>query len=159
MANETVEALVDGGNASAGPPLGPALGPMGVNINEVINTINQKTADFKGMKIPIKVIIDTDTKGFEVKIGSPPTSALIKKEIGLEKGTQDGTPVGNMTFEQLMKIVNMKRDSLLANDLKCAAKEIVGTCISIGVTIDEKAPKAVISGINSGEFDDKFHGK
>ena len=59
---ETIEALVEGGKASAGPPLGPALGPMGVNIMQVINTINDKTKEFNGMKVPVKVIIDLATK-------------------------------------------------------------------------------------------------
>ena len=76
--SEKVEALVEGGKASAGPPLGPALGPMGVNIGEVINQINEKTKDFKGMKVPVIVIIDG--KNFKIKVGTPPISAMIKKE-------------------------------------------------------------------------------
>ena len=61
---ETIEALVEGGKATAGPPLGPALGPLGVNIMEIINTINTKTKDYNGMKVPIKVIVDPKTKSF-----------------------------------------------------------------------------------------------
>lgn len=153
---QTVDVMVDGGKASAGPPLGPALGPTGVNINEVINEINKKTADFAGMKIPVKVIIDTDTKNFEVTVGSPPTSALIKKEAGIEKGTQDGSVVGNLTFDHLMKIVNMKRDSLLANDLRGAVKEILGTCRTMGVTIEGIPAKEMRGEIDNGKFDDKI---
>lgn len=153
MTKETIETMVEAGNASAGPPLGPALGPIGININEVINAINEKTSDLKGMKIPIKVIIDTETKKFEIKLGSPPTSALIKKELNLEKGTQDGTSVGNLSLNQLMRIVNMKRDSLLANDIKGAVKEVAGTCGSLGVTVEGISAKDFTSELNSGKFD------
>jgi len=156
MAKETIETMVEAGNASAGPPLGPALGPTGININEVINTINEKTSDLKGMKIPIKVIIDTETKKFEIKLGSPPTSALIKRELSLEKGTRDGTPVGDLSLDQLMKIVNMKRDSLLANDIKGAVKEVAGTCGSLGVTIEGISAKDFISELNSGKFNNRL---
>ena len=65
MAKETIETLIEGGKASAAPPLGPALGPLKVNIGQVVADINKKTADFKGMKVPVKVIVDTKTKEFE----------------------------------------------------------------------------------------------
>ncbi len=86
MAKETVEALVEGGKATAAPPLGPALGPKGVNIGQVVAEINKKTESFKGMQVPVKVIIDPDTKEFEITVGTPPASSLIKKETGIEKG-------------------------------------------------------------------------
>jgi large subunit ribosomal protein L11 len=156
MAKETIDALVDGGNASAGPPLGPALGPTGVNIGKVIAAINEKTADYKGMKVPVKVIIDTDKKDFEIKIGSPPASSLLKKEAGLEAGTKDGKPIGDISFDQLLKVTNMKRDSLLANNLKSAAKEIAGTCVTVGLTIDGQTPKQFIAAVNAGKYDDRL---
>ena len=78
---ETIEALVDGGQASAGPPLGPALGPMGINIKAVIDKINEETKAFDGMKVPVKVIVDTSAKTFEIEVGTPPTSSLIMKEL------------------------------------------------------------------------------
>ena len=68
---QTISSLVTGGEASAGPPLGPALGPMGVNIMEVINAINEKTGDYKGMKVPLTVSVDTDTKKWEIEVGIP----------------------------------------------------------------------------------------
>lgn len=158
MAKETIEILVDAGNASAGPPLGPALGPTGVNINEVVSAINEKTSDLRGMKVPVKVIIDIGKKEFEIRIGSPPTSALIKKELGLEKGRKgkDDGAVGNISIDQLMKIVNMKKDSLLANDIKCAVKEIVGSCSSIGITIEGMSAKEFTVELDSGKFDDRL---
>ena len=68
MAEQKVSSLVTGGGASAGPPLGPALGPLGVNIMEVIAAINDKTKDFEGMKVPVTVIVDTDTKNMKLKL-------------------------------------------------------------------------------------------
>ena len=68
---QTISSLVTGGEASAGPPLGPALGPLGVNIMEVIAKINEKTGDFKGMKVPVTVSVDTDTKEYDIEVGIP----------------------------------------------------------------------------------------
>ncbi|MFH0860937.1 MAG: 50S ribosomal protein L11 [Candidatus Altiarchaeota archaeon] len=156
MAEQTIEVLVDGGNANPGPPLGPALGPMGVNTAQVVKAINEKTKGYAGMKVPVKVKVDTSTKSFEVTVGSPPTSALIKKEIGLEKGTKDGQPVGDITLEKVIGIAKLKRDSLLAKDLKAATKEIVGVCKTLGVTVDGKSPKEVTAAIAKGEYDTSF---
>lgn len=88
-----VEALVPGGKASAGPPLGPALGPLGVNVAQVVAKINEQTKDLNGMQVPVKVIVKSRTE-FEIEVGTPPTSALIIREIGVEKGSGDKTIVG-----------------------------------------------------------------
>jgi large subunit ribosomal protein L11 len=155
---ETIEALVEGGKASAGPPLGPALGPMGVNIMQVINTINEKTKDFSGMKVPVKVIIDTKSKDFQIEVGTPPAASLILNELGLEKGS--GAPsshkIGNLSIDQAIKIAKMKYDSLLGKEIKQKTKEIIGTCITIGVNVEGKNPKVIQKAIDNGEFDSKF---
>lgn len=156
MKKETIDILVEGGKATGGPPLGPKIGPLGLNINEVVETINEKTSSFAGMKIPVKVIVDPETKKYSIEVGTPPTSALIKKEIGLEKGSQDGTVAGNLEFEKLLRIAEMKRPSLIANDLKSAVKEVVGTCKTLGVTIDGKSPKEITREINEGVYDDRL---
>ena len=98
---ETVKALVEGGKASAGPPLGPALGPLGVNIMQIINTINDKTKQFDGMKVPVTVIIDPKTKDFEIEVGTPPAASLILNELGAEKGSgAAGThKIGDLTVD------------------------------------------------------------
>lgn len=150
-----VETLVDGGKATAGPPLGPVLGPLGVNVLAIVNEINKVTEDYSGMKVPVKISINLDDKSFEVSVGIPTTAALIVKELGVEKGS--GTPntekVGNLDLDQVVKIFKIKRDELLAVNLKAGTKEIIGTCLSMGVTIDEKDAKEVLSEIDRGEYD------
>lgn len=153
MAN-VVEALVDGGRASAGPPLGPALGPLGVNIGQIIAAINEKTAPFSGMKVPVKVIIEDD-KSFSIKVGTPPMSALIKSELGLQKGSSNTltTKVANMSVDQAKKIAAMKADDLLGVDVKARVLEVAGTCVCMGITIDGKVPKAFQKDVKAGLYD------
>ncbi|HIJ00323.1 MAG: large subunit ribosomal protein [Candidatus Methanomethylophilaceae archaeon] len=154
---DIVEALVDGGKASAGPPLGPALGPKGVNIGQVIAAINEKTRAFAGMKVPVKVIID-EKKNFEIRVGTPPTSALIKAELGLQKGSSNTRTdkVGNLDIETIKKIADMKKEDLLGADLKARALEVAGTCVSMGITVDGKEPKAFQKAVKDGEYANVF---
>jgi len=151
---EKLDVLVDGGKATPGPPLGPALGPMGVNVIQVVNAINEKTKAFAGMKVPVTLIVDSKTKAFEIKVGTPPVSALILKEIGIEKGSGSpkSTKVGNLKVEQVQKIAEMKKDSMLGKDKKSRFREVVGTCVSMGVTVDGKDPKVVMKEIDKGGY-------
>ena len=151
---EKLEVLVEGGKATPGPPLGPALGPMGVNVIQVVNAINEKTKAFTGMKVPVTLTVDPKTKAFEIKVGTPPTSALILKEIKIEKGSGSpkATKVGNLTVEQVQKIADMKKDSMLAKNKKTRFREVVGTCVSMGVTVDGKDPKVVLKEIEKGGY-------
>lgn len=151
---ETIEALVDGGAASAGPPLGPALGPMGINIKAVIDKINEETKVFEGMKVPVKVQVDTTNKTFEIEVGTPPTSSLIMKELNIEKGssTNRTEKVGNLSIEQVKKIVKMKSQSILGRTLQQSVKEVLGTCLSMGVTVENKDPRDIQQLIDQGEF-------
>ena len=155
---DTIEVLVEGGRASPGPPLGPALGPMGVNVVQVVAMINEKTKSFAGMKVPVKVLIDPKTKTFEIKVGTPPTSSLLVKEIGMEKGS--GAPnsqkVGNITIEQAIKVANMKQDSLMGKNLKMRVLEVIGVCVSSGITVEGKEPKVIQKEIKEGKWDAKF---
>lgn len=154
---ETIEAIVDGGAASAGPPLGPALGPAGVNIGEVIAAINQKTAEYKGMKVPVKVVID-DKKNFEIKVGTPPASALIKEKAGVKSasGNAKTTFVADITLDDCISIVKMKGDDLLGGDLKNKVREIVGTCVSMGITVEGLDAREMQTQLADGRFDDRF---
>jgi len=153
---KVVELLVPGGQANAGPPLGPALGPLGVNVMMIVNKINELTKDYAGMKVPVKVIVDPDTKGFEVTIGTPTTSALIVSELKLEKGsaTPHSAKVGNLTLDQVVRIAKMKRPELLSKDLKNAAKEILGACVSMGVTAEGKDPRELQKEIDEGKHEE-----
>jgi large subunit ribosomal protein L11 len=151
---KTVDLLVSGGQATAGPPLGPALGPLGVNVLEIVNKINELTKDYAGMKVPVKVTVDSETKEFDVSIGTPTTSALIVRELKIEKGS--GIPntekVGNLTMEQVVRISKLKRPEFLAKTLKAAAKEVLGSCVSMGVTVEGKDPREVQKEIDENKY-------
>ena len=151
---ETVEVLVPGGRATAGPPLGPALGPLGINVKAVVDDINKKTAEFNGMTVPVTVAVD-DKKNVTLTIGIPPTTALVMKEAGVEKGS--GTPntekVGNLPLDAVIRIAKMKMEKMLSYNLKEAVKEVMGTCVSVGVTIEGKSAKEAIAAVNAGEWD------
>jgi large subunit ribosomal protein L11 len=147
--------LVEGGKASAGPPLGPALGPTGVNVGQVVAKINDQTKSFTNMKVPVTVIVDAATKKFDVEIGSPPVSALIKKELGAEKGAKTAGKeiIGNITLDSAVKIAKLKMGGSFAKTLKTAVKEVTGTCVSMGVTVEGKDPREVQKEIDAGKHD------
>jgi len=155
---KVVELLVNGGQANAGPPLGPALGPLGINIMAVVVKINELTKDYAGMKVPVKISVDQEDKTFDVSVGTPTASDLIVAELKIEKGS--GTPntvkVGNLSMEQMVKIAKIKRSQLLAPTLKDATKEMLGTCVSLGVTVEGKDPREVQKEIDAGQFEDMF---
>jgi len=160
MANkQTISSLVTGGEASAGPPLGPALGPMGVNILEIINAINEKTKEFQGMKIPVSVSVDADTKKWEIEVGIPSASALLLKEAGIQKGSgTSGTEwVGEVSADMIAKVAKVKLETSYASSLKSVAKQIVGTCVSLGIKVEGKTPKEFTAEINEGKWDSKFN--
>jgi large subunit ribosomal protein L11 len=148
-----IEALINGGEATAGPPLGPALGPLGVNVLQIVNRINELTKDYAGMKVPVKISVDVSTKEFDVEIGTPTTSALIIKELGVEKGS--GNPklekIGNLSIEQTLKIAQMKMKDTYSKASKAALKEVLGTFVSIGVTVDNKDPREVQREVDQGK--------
>jgi len=155
---KVVELLVSGGQATAGPPLGPALGPLGVNTMAVVNKINELTKDYAGMKVPVKVAVDVENKEFEVSVGTPTASALVVSELKIEKGS--GTPntakVGNLSMDQVVRIAKIKWPELLSPTLKLAAKEVLGSCVSIGVTVEGKDPREVQKEIDEGKYEEIF---
>jgi large subunit ribosomal protein L11 len=158
MATETIEALIEGGKATAAPPLGPALGPLGLNIGLVIAEINKKTEAFKGMQVPIKVIADKTSKTFEITVGTPPASALIKKEAGVEKGS--GKPlqehVADLKIEQVIKIAKMKEDNLHGKTPTDRVMEIIGTCNSMGIMVEGKHARDSMRDVEAGKYDEKI---
>ncbi len=153
-----VDLLVSGGQATAGPPLGPALGPLGVNTMAVVTKINEVTKDYAGMKVPVKVAVDVEDKTFEVTVGTPTASALIVSELKIEKGS--GTPntekVGDLNMDQVLRIAKVKLPQLLASTLKGATKELLGTCVSMGITVEGKDPREVQNEIDEGNYEELF---
>lgn len=146
---EEIKALVKGGKASAGPPLGPQLGPLGVDIKQVISQINDKTKEFEGMEVPVTVKVDDD-KNIEIEVGTPPVSALIKNETGAKKLSEENLDI---KMDQIIKIAKAKTDGLNTDDVKQGVKQIVGSCVSYEITIEEGDPKEIIKGIDEGKYD------
>lgn len=153
------KALVTGGKASGGPPIGPMVGPTGINIKDVVDMINEKTMAFKGLNVPVRIILNPADKSFEVIVETPSTSSLLLKEAGAEKGSDAaGTEnIGDITFDQVINVVNMKKDKLLAKSLKGMTKSILGTCLSVGLLVDGQNPKEIQNKIDNGEYDNKFN--
>jgi large subunit ribosomal protein L11 len=154
LAKINVEALVDGGKASAGPPIGPALGPTGVNIGAVIKEINEKTQSFKGIKVPVTIIVETDTRTYEIKIRTPMTSALLFKEAGVAKGSGEPNTkkAADLTLDQIVGIARMKREDITAVDFKDTVRTVLGTAQSCGLTVDGEEPREISKKIKSGEI-------
>lgn len=155
MVTETIDLLVKGGEAKGGATLGPKLGPLGIKMQGVLAKINEKTASMKGMDVPVKLTVDTETKAFEIEVGTPPVSALLKKEANVKKGSGMAAEikVSTIAIEQAIKIAKIKYDDLLGNDLKSKLKEVIGTCVSAGILIEGKEPKEVLKEIDEGKFD------
>lgn len=155
MGEQKVEALVEGGKATPAPPLAPALAPLGVNLGQIVNSINEKTKEFEGIEVPVTVIVDTETKDYEIEVGTPPVSALIKNELNLEKGSEKAgeEEIADIRIEQIIKIAKMKEDSMLGLNLKNKVKQIVGTCTSMGILVEKKTPKEALEDIDNGKFD------
>jgi large subunit ribosomal protein L11 len=153
---KNVDLIVAGGEATAGPPLGPALGPLGINILAVVNKINELTKDYAGMKVPVKISVNPEDKTFDVTVGTPTASALLVAELKVEKGS--GTPnsakIGDLTVEQVIRIAKIKHPEMLAASLKAATKEVMGTCVSMGATIEGKDPREVQKEVDNGTYDD-----
>lgn len=155
MAKQKIEVMVEGGKATPAPPLGPTLGQLKMNVGEVINQINDKTQNFKGMKVPVTLIVDNKTKEFEIEVGTPPASQLIKKELGIEKGS--GEPNKNKIFnaaiEQIIKVALMKKDSMFVKDLKGAVKCIAGSMNSMGILVEGKIAPEFNKDLDAGVYD------
>jgi len=156
-----VKLLAEGGDMKPGPALSQKLGPLGINMNIVIQKINEATQDFKGLKVPVELDIDAGTKEFDVQVFSPPVSELLKKELGIEKGsgTQNKLYVGNMSIEQIISIAKTKLPNLLSRDLKAAVKTVAGTCVSLGILIESKPAVEISQEIEEGKYDKEIDGE
>jgi len=150
-----IKLLVEGGNMSPGPALSQKLGPVGINMGQVIQKINDATKNFQGLKVPVELDVDTGTKEFDVNVSSPPVAELLKKELAIEKGSglQSKMQAANASIEQIISIAKTKLPNMLCNDLKSAVKTIVGTCGSLGILVENKQAPKIEKEIVSGKYD------
>jgi len=150
-----IKLLIEGGDMKPGPAIAQQLGPMGVNMGKVISTINSETKEFKGMKVPVELDVDKKTKDFTVKVFSPPTAELLKKELKLDKGSNDhkNLVVGNASIEDIIKVTKIKYTNMLEKNLKNAVKSVLGTCKSIGILVENKDPNELVKDVADGKYD------
>ncbi len=150
-----IKLLVEGGSMKPGPALSQKLGPAGINMNQVIQKVNDATKNFKGLKVPVELDVDASTKEFDVKVFSPPVSELLKRELGIEKGsgTQKKMQVANASIEQVISVAKTKLPNMLCKDLKSAVKTVAGTCVSLGILIESKPASEVEKEIDEGKYD------
>lgn len=152
---ETVDVLVEGGKATPAPPLGPALAPLKVNVGKIVSEINEKTAGFSGIQVPVKIVVDTENSSYTITVGTPPVSSLLKKELHVQKlatVNEDKTRnmAGNLTFDKIVAIAKSK--DAIYGDMKAKVKQVLGTCVSCGVTVDGKSPREVQKEIDEGKI-------
>jgi len=127
----------------------------------VVDVINEKTMVFKGLTVPVRIECDPETKQFEIFIETPSTASLLLKEAGVEKGSSASSEdkVGNLTLEQIIKVVEAKKDKFLDKNFKVAVKTVLGTALSIGITVEGEDPREIQKRIENGEYDDKISGE
>lgn len=161
MGEVTISTLVDAGQASAGPPLGPELGPLPVDIGAVVSAINEETREFEGMEIPVDVIVDEDTGSFSIEVGTPPAAALLKDKAGIDAGSGEPNEikVANLPLKAVTAVAELKQKDLVALDLRGATKEVLGTAQSMGLLIDNKEPREVQQEIDDGTYEAVFAGE
>ena len=163
---EIIKMLIEGGKATPSPAIALKLSSYKLNINEVLKQVNEKTKEYEGIQVPVKIVIDKGKKEYSIEVGIPPVSSLIKKELGItknekketiaQKGEKEIVSLGNLTMEQCVKIAKIKMKDMLAKDLKSAVKTVVGTAVSMPVTIEGKKPKEILKEIDEGIWDSKI---
>ncbi len=154
-----VKLIVEGGAMKPGPALAQQLGPLGINIGKVIADVNTATSSFNGIKVPVQLDVNAKTKKYSIQVFSPPTAELIKKELSAEKGSGHTAKIkiGNLAIEQAIAIAKTKLPNMLAKDLKAAVKLVVGSCVSLGVMIEDKNAKEIEKDIDAGIYDKEIN--
>ncbi len=132
-----IKLQIPAGQANPAPPVGPALGQHGVNIMQFVKEYNERTAKQAGSIIPVEITVYVD-RSFTFVTKTPPTSDLLKKAIGVEKGS--GTPGRNntlvLTKAKLREIAEMKAKDANANDIAAAERAVAGTARSMGIKVE-----------------------
>jgi large subunit ribosomal protein L11 len=143
---DEVSVLVEGGKATPGNPLGPALGPLGVNVVQVVQQINEQTKGFAGMRVPVVIKVDPATRAFTLVVGRPPVAALLLKEAGKEKGSGKSKTetVGDVKLEAVRRIAEAKGEDLFGRSVEEKVNQVIGTCVSMGLTVDGQDPRLLL---------------
>ncbi len=153
-----IKLLVEGGKMTPGPAVAQQLGPMGINMGQMISDVNEATSEFKGVTVPVHLTVDPETKEVSIKVLSPPTSELIKKELKIEKASAARLKqkVGNLAIEQIISLAKAKHNSMLSNDFTATLKSVIGTCQALGVLIENKETKEVLEEIAEGKYKEEI---
>ncbi|MBZ9572209.1 50S ribosomal protein L11 [Patescibacteria group bacterium] len=133
----TIKLQIPAGQATPAPPVGPTLAPHGLNIGEFCSKFNEATKNQTGFTIPVEIKVFKD-KTYDFKLKTPPTSELLKKAAGIEKGSGEPnrTKVGKITKAQIREIAQKKMEDLNTSDIEKAVKIIEGTAKNMGITIE-----------------------
>ena len=132
-----IKLQIPAGQANPAPPVGPALGQHGLNIQDFCTQFNERTKDQMGNVIPVEITVYAD-RSFDFITKTPPTSRLVLKKLGIEKGS--GVPnrvkVGTLTWDEVKEIAEVKLPDLSTDDIEMAANTVAGTCRSMGVEVE-----------------------
>lgn len=153
---KVVKTQVKGGEAGAEPPLGPAIADAGLNVAEVIEKINKVTEKYRGYTVTVKVIVNLDTKEYDIEVELPTITSLLLVTAGASEPSGDPIhkKVGNIKFEDVVKIAILKKPELTAKTLKAAVKTVLGSARSIGITVEGRDPKDVSKDVDQGLYDE-----
>ena len=134
----TIKLQIKAGQANPAPPVGPALGQHGINIQDFCTQFNEKTKEMMGDVVPVEITVNDD-RSFTFILKSPPAAELLKKAAGIKKGADNPltNKVGTVTRAQLEEIVEKKKDDLNAFDTDQAVKIIAGTARSMGIKVEK----------------------
>jgi len=154
-----IKLIVDGGEMKPGPTVAQKIGPLGINMGKVISDVNVATKEFKGIKVPVSIDVDPKSKTYKIEVSSPPTSELLKKELGAEKGSGDHkkNKIGNISIETVIRVAKTKHSSMLAKEFKSAVKSVVGSCVSLGILVENKLGNELERDIEAGMFDSEIN--
>lgn len=156
-----IKLLIDGGDMKPGPAIAQKIGPIGINMGQVISKVNQETSEFKNLKVPVELDVNPSNKSFTIKVFSPPTAELLKRELKIELGSADHKKikVGNASIEQIISVAKIKYSNMLEKDFKSAVKSILGTAKSIGIFVENMDPRELSEEIDSGKFEKEIKEK
>jgi large subunit ribosomal protein L11 len=141
-----VSILVEGGKAAAGATLGSALGPLGVNVGQVVAQINKETTQFTGMRVPVIIRVDPNTRAFTLVVGRPPVAALLLKEAKKEKGSgkPKGETIGDVSLDAVKRIAESKGEDLEGRSIEEKMNQVIGTCVSLGLSVGGEDPRTLL---------------